>query len=61
MFLFFFKYTCMENQLNELEYLNLNLLKFSNVVTLFEGCKLSAFFQKLEFSQVLCCAQMLTK
>lgn len=51
----------MENQLNELKYLNLNVLKFSNVVTLFEGCKLSAFFQKLEFSQVLCCAQMLTK
>lgn len=51
----------MENQLNELMHLNLNFMKFSNIVTLFEGCKLSAFFQKLEFSQILCCAQMLTK
>lgn len=51
----------MENQLNELKYLNLNLPKLSKVVTLFEGCKLSAFVQKLEFSQVLCSAQMLTK
>lgn len=50
----------METQLNEFRYLNLNLLEFSSV-TLLEGCKLSAFFQKLEFSQVLCCAQMLTK
>lgn len=58
---FFLKYTCMENQLNELMHPNLNFMKFSNIVTLFEGCKLSAFFQKLEFSQVLCYAQMLTK
>lgn len=58
---FFFKYTCMENQLNELLHLNLNFMKFSNIVTLFEWCKLSAFFQKLGFSQVLCCAQMLAK
>lgn len=51
----------MENQLNELIRLNLNFMKFSNIVTLFEECKLSEFFQKLEFGEVLCCAQMLTK
>lgn len=35
----------MENQLNELMHPNLNFMKFSNIVTLFEGCKLLHFFR----------------